>query len=148
MFEIWDTIKQDKYFTERYGFMEWDILKQFNRSPSFLLLLSFMNVLSPAISLLMPVVFIIFPFIILKIQSVPISFETYLEVLKNIAKHHFIGKTLMNMQSFSWDKIVYMLITLGLYGLQIYQNATACIRYYKTICRTFHSQYGELLAIV
>ncbi len=135
MFEIWDTIKQDKYFTERYGFMEWDMLKQFNRSPSFLLLLSFMNVLSPAISLLMPVVFIIFPFIILKIQSVPISFETYLEVLKNIAKHHFIGKTLMNMQSFSWDKIVYMLITLGLYGLQIYQNATACIRYYRNISK-------------
>ena len=135
MFEIWDDVKQDTSFHERYGFIEWEMLKQFNRSPPFLQLLSFMNVLSPAVSLLLPFVFILFPFLLLKIQGVPISFETYKEVLLNIAKHHFIGKTLANLQSFSWDKIVYFIITMGLYGLQIYQNAMSCVRYYRNITK-------------
>jgi len=135
IFEIWDCVKQDTTFTERYGYMDWDILKDLNRSPPFLLLLSFMNVLSPAISLLLPFIFLLFPFLLLKMQGVPISFETYKEVLMNIAKHHFIGKTLMSLQSFSWDKVVYLLVTLGLYGLQIYQNANACVRYYRNITK-------------
>ena len=135
MFEIWDDVKQDTSFHERYGYIEWEMLKQVNRSPPFLQLLSFMNVLSPAVSLLLPFVFILFPFLLLKIQGVPISFETYKEVLMNIAKHHFIGKTLANLQSFSWDKIVYLIITMGLYGLQIYQNAMSCVRYYRNITK-------------
>lgn len=135
IFEIWDCIKQDTSFTERYGYMDWDMLKQLNRTPPFLLLLSFINVLSPAISLLLPFIFLLFPFLLLKMQGVPISFETYKEVLINIAKHHFIGKTLMSLQSFSWDKVVYLLVTLGLYGLQIYQNANACVRYYRNITK-------------
>jgi hypothetical protein len=120
MFEIWDDVKQDTSFHERYGYIEWELLKQFNRSPPFLQLLF---------------VFILFPFLLLKIQGVPISFETYKEVLMNIAKHHFIGKTLANLQSFSWDKIVYLIITMGLYGLQIYQNAMSCVRYYRNITK-------------
>lgn len=134
MFEIWDSIKQDASFTERYGYIEWDMLKQFNRSPQFLQVLSVMNIMSPAISLLLPFVFIIFPFILLKIQGIPISFNSYIEILKNLAKHHFIGK-MLNIQSFSWDKIAYLLVTLGLYGMQIYQNATSCIRYYRNISK-------------
>lgn len=134
MFEMWDSIKQDASFTERYGYLEWDMLKQFNRSPQFLQLLSVMNIMSPAISLMLPFVFIIFPFILLKIQGIPISFTSYIEILKSLAKHHFIGK-MLNIQSFSWDKIAYLLITLGLYGLQIYQNATSCIRYYRNMSK-------------
>jgi hypothetical protein len=135
MFEIWDTIKQDKSFSDRYGYLDWDMLKPFNRSPQFLLILSFINVLSPAISLILPFILMIVPFVLLKIQRVPISFETYLDVLKNIAKHHFLGKTLLNMQSFSWDKLVYLFITIGLYCVQIYQNANSCIRYYRNISK-------------
>ena len=134
MFEIWDSIKQDASFTDRYGYIEWDMLKYVNRSPQFLQILSVMNIMSPVISLLLPFVFIIFPFILLKIQGIPISFHSYIEVLKNLARHHFIGK-MLSMQSYSWDKIVYMLITIGLYGLQIYQNATSCIRYYRNISK-------------
>lgn len=134
MFEIWDSIKQDESFIDRYGYLEWNMLKQFNRSPQFLQVLSLMNIVSPVISLLLPFVFIIFPFILLKIQGIPISFHSYIEILKNLAKHHFIGKVL-NIQSFSWDKIAYLFMTIGLYGIQIYQNAMSCIRYYRNISK-------------
>ena len=81
MFEIWDSLKQDASFTERYGYLEWDMLKQFNRSPQFLQVLSVMNIMSPAISLMLPFIFILVPFILLKIQGIPISFNSYIEIL-------------------------------------------------------------------
>jgi hypothetical protein len=57
----------------------------------------------------------------------------YLEVLKSIAKNHFIGKALTSMSSFSWDKLAYLFLTAGLYFLQIYQNVLACYRFYRNM---------------
>jgi len=131
--DIWDTVKQDKTFLERYSYIDWDIIKQFNHSSSFLQFMSVINISSPLISIIIPFVFLLFPFILLKIQRIPISFTTYVDMLKNLAKHHFIGKTIATMQSFSWDKIAYLLITAGLYSLQIYQNINSCFRYYNNI---------------
>jgi hypothetical protein len=88
---------------------------------------------APIMSFIIPIILFIFPFIILKIQKVPISFQMYIQVLKDIAKHHFIGKTLSSLQTLSWDKIVYMMITLGLYVLQIYQNINLCCRFYNNV---------------
>lgn len=131
--EIWDTVKQDKTFLERYSYIDWNIIKHLNHSSSFLQFMSVINISSPLISIIIPFIFLLFPFILLKIQRIPISFTTYIDMLKNLAKHHFIGKTIATMQSFSWDKIFYILFTAGLYGLQIYQNVNSCIRYYNNI---------------
>jgi hypothetical protein len=90
-----------------------------------------MNTLSPAISLFIPIFFLIFPFIILKIQGIPITFEIYFMVLKDLARNLFIGKALMTMGSLSWDKVVYLIVTFGLYLMQIYQNINLCKNFYK-----------------
>jgi hypothetical protein len=131
--EMWRDLKEDKFFLEKYGFMEWSILEHFNENASFLQCLSFVNVISPLISLLLPLIFIILPFIILKIQQIPINFTVYLDVLRSIARNHFIGKALMNMSSFSWDKVAYLLMTASLYFLQIYQNVSICYRFYRNM---------------
>ena len=133
IFEIWDTVKQDPNFLERYSYIDWEMIKQFNHSSSFLQLMSVINISSPLLSLIIPFIFLLFPFVLLKIQKIPISFTSYVDILKNLAKHHFIGKTISTIQTFSWDKIVYVLITFGLYLLQIYQNINSCIRYYNNI---------------
>jgi hypothetical protein len=73
------------------------------------------------------------PFIILKIQKIPINFAMYLEILKSIAKNHFIGKTLLNLNNLTLEKVIYLGITVAFYLLQIYQNVMACIRYYHNI---------------
>jgi len=130
---IWNDVKTDDDFLDKYRYMEWSMLKHLNESSSFLQCLSFINIISPLISLAIPIIFLFFPFIILKIQGIPITFSKYLEVLKDIAKHHFIGKTLLNMTTLSWDKVVYIMVTMGLYVLQIYQNIIACNRYYNNI---------------
>ena len=73
--------------------------------------------------------------IILKIQKIPITFTVYIDTLKSIAKNHFIGKTLLNLQSLSWDKIIYLFMTFGLYIMQIYQNINSCFRFYRNISK-------------
>jgi hypothetical protein len=130
---VWDLTKNDDGFLEHYNYIEWDFLKYLNYSPSFLQCISFMNVVSPIVSLCIPVLFVIVPFVLLKIQQIPISFASYIEVLKEVAKHHFIGKTIASLQNISWEKIVYIIATFAIYVLQIYQNVTSCTRFYKNI---------------
>jgi hypothetical protein len=130
---IWKSIKMDDYFVEKHNFMDWEMLKHLNHSKSFLQTLSFVHVLSPVISFILPVLFLIFPFIILKIQGVPISVNVYMDSLKNVAKSHFIGKAITNMETISWDKIVYILFMFGMYIFQIYQNVVLCKRFYKNV---------------
>ena len=130
---IWKEIKEEEYFLEKYCYVEWDILKPLNHSSSFLQILSVGNLMSPVMSFIIPILFLVFPFIILKLRGIPITFEIYLEVLRDVAKNHFIGKTLMNMTSVSPDKIIYLLLTVALYFWQMYQNVVLCKRFYSNL---------------
>ena len=133
--EIWKDTKEDSSFLEKYCYLEWDIVKHLNKSSHFLQSLSIINMTSPILSFIIPILFLIFPFIILKIQRVPITFTLYVQVLKDIAKNHFIGKAISSIQKLSWDKIIYILITIALYFLQIYQNINLCYRFYRNVRR-------------
>ena len=130
---IWKSIKMDEYFLEKYNFIEWEMLKHFNDSPTFLQALSVAHVLSPIVSFALPILFLIFPFILLKLQGVPITIDIYIKTLQNVAKNHFIGKAITSFQSLSWDKIVYILFMFGMYIFQIYQNVLLCKRFYANI---------------
>ena len=128
---IWKSLKEDDNFLDKYCYMEWEILEYLNHSSPFLQTLSVINLLSPLTSLIVPIILLIFPFILLKIQSIPITFDKYVDVLKTLAKNHFIGKSLLSMKGVSFQNFGYVFITLGLYLLQIYQNFMSCIRFYK-----------------
>ena len=132
---IWKDTKEDVNFLEKYSYMDWDMLEYLNHSPQFLQILSIANITSPLMSLIVPILFLIFPFLILKIQKIPITFTVYIDTLKSVAKNHFIGKTLLNLQSLSWDKIIYLFMTFGLYIMQIYQNINSCFRFYRNIAK-------------
>ena len=133
--DVWASIKEDSNFLERYSFMEFEFLKHFNESTSFLQILSFINIVSPIATFLIPIIFLILPFLLLKMQGIPIDFEKYTEVLKEIAKHHMIGKTIKSMENVSINSVVYLFITIALYFLQIYQNIVSLLRFYKNICK-------------
>ena len=133
MMTIWKDTKEDKNFLEKYSYMDWKMLDYLNKSPQFLQILSIANITSPLMSLLVPILFLILPFVILKIQGIPISMNIYIDTLKGIAKNHFIGKTLLNLQTISWDKIIYVSATFCLYLMQIYQNVNSCFRFYRNV---------------
>jgi hypothetical protein len=133
--EIWDSLKKDEGFLERYSYMEWECLYFLNTTPAFLQAISMANMISPVLSLLFPVLFLIMPFILLKIQGIPIDVSTYLDVLKDIAKHHFIGKSISSIEKLDVQNVVYLVFTTGLYLYQIYQNSIMCMRFYRNIER-------------
>jgi hypothetical protein len=135
---IWKNVKDDPHFIEKYHYLDWSALNHLNESSVFLQGLSIIHLISPVISFILPILFLIFPFILLKIQGVSISVSAYIQTLKHIAKNHFIGKAILTMNSFSWDKLAYGLFIFGLYVFQIYQNVILCKRFYTNIRRVNH----------
>lgn len=130
--EIWDAVKNDSSFMDRYSFIDWEMLKYLNESSNFLQIMSLLQILSPLFSLMLPFLFLFFPFLILRIQNIPISFGSYLEMLKMIAGNHVIGKALIGLEGgLDVEKIAYLLMMVGFYGFQIYQNVNSCRRFYK-----------------
>ena len=133
--EIWRDTKDDSSFLERYSYMELEMFKSLNKMPSFLQAISVVNMGSPILSFLIPFMLFIITFFILKIQGIPISFSMYISVLKEVSKNHFIGKMLSNAENMSLQNALYIIILIGLYAYQIYQNYISCMRFYKNISR-------------
>lgn len=133
MEEIWKVLKYDDNFLEKYSYIDWEMFKYLNKTQSFMQVLTFINILSPVLSLFIPIMLLVFPFLLLKIQQIPISFYTYLETLKTIAKDHFIGKTLFSLEALTVDKMIYLFFTTSMYFFQIYQNINICLRFQKNI---------------
>jgi hypothetical protein len=129
---VWKEVKENSYFLDKHSYMQWSVFENLNRSSSFLQIYSFFNIISPIFALFIPVFFLVFPFLILKLRGVPILFNEYLEVLRDIAKHHFIGK-MLNIRSFSIENLAYILLMAGMYVMQTYQNVMSCIKYYNAI---------------
>jgi len=133
MTEIWNAIKNDDKFLEHYSYLEWDILKVFNTNSNFLQSITIANMISPVMCFLLPLIFLIFPFIILKIKGIPIDIVTYIEVLTDIARKHFIGQIIVNCKSMNMQNMVYVIAMCGLYFYQIYQNYVVCVHFYERI---------------
>lgn len=136
LMELWEDVKgPNTYFLEKYGYVEWSMISSLNHSSKFLQILSVANMMSPAISLVIPFLFLIFPFLILKLRGIPITFDVYVDVLKDIAKHHFIGKALTNLSSLTFDKLLYVIMAACFYCYQMYQNVISCIRFYNNVTK-------------
>jgi len=129
--EIWYDVKNDPSFMEKYGYLEWSILDKFNHSTTVLQAISLINIISPILSFFIPVFIIIFPFFLLKIKNIPITMKEYGDCLVDIAKNHFIGKAVLCCKTWSMQSLFYVLGSLGLYLLQMYQNTMQCIRFYR-----------------
>lgn len=120
-------------FHDRYGYIDFQQIRFINKMSTFMGYWTIMNLISPIFSIILPFLFIVAPFVILRIQSVPITFSTYIDMLKNLAKSHAIGKTLTSFENFSINNFIYLVFTVGMYGLQMYQNCKHCVRFYNNI---------------
>ena len=130
---IWNSIQNDKHFKDKFGYIDVGLLEPLNSSSFFLQILSLQNLASPVISLLTPLIILIIPFFLLKIQKMPVSFSSYVSSLKRIAQYHPIGKVFENFSSIPWDKRIYMFVSIAFYFIQIYQNVVSCHRFYKNM---------------
>lgn len=130
--DVWEETKENSFFLEKYCYMDWKLFKQMNNSSFFLQILSFINLSSPVFSLILPLLFLILPFIIIKLQGISITISKYMETLKQVSQHHFIGK-IFNLRNMDFNSLMYFLVSMFLYGMQIYQNVNLCMRFYNNI---------------
>jgi len=133
MSAVWKDLYDSSEFYDRYGYIDFKPVHSLNRMSGFLGCWTIVNLLSPLLSLFLPLIFLVAPFVLLKIQGVPIDFGAYITVLKSVAKNHAVGKLLTSFDDFSINNLIYVVFTLALYGLQMYQNTKACMRFYKNI---------------
>ena len=136
LLESWDEIGNGigtDEFIDKYHYVSPTPLRKLNKSPTVLQAVNLYVMASPVMALLLPIISLIFPFLILRMRGVVINASTYSSILSGIISRHPVGQVFYNMGSVSWDKVVYLLFTVGMYFVQIYQNVKSCIRYYHNI---------------
>ena len=142
--DIWNELKIDVGFKERYYFVEWDMLEFLNRSEWFLQFMSIYNLLSPIISLLIPIIILIIPFFIIKMKGLQITINEYIDVLKIVANQNAIGKLfVVNFNEITSQEKFYIFISAAFYLFSIYQNFMVCVRFNNNM-KTIHNHFNEI----
>ena len=127
---VWNNIKSNTEFKEKYHYITWSMFNFLNTSDIFLQWLTIANMSSPFISLIMPIIMMIIPLIFLKLRGVNISINQYVNILKCIPQSNNI-MTLCSSGNIH-DKI-YPCVSIGFYIFSFYQNIMLSINSYKNI---------------
>lgn len=142
--DIWNELKIDAGFKERYYFIEWEILEFLNRSEWFLQFMSIYNLMSPIISLLVPIIILIIPFFVIKLKGLQITINEYIDVLKLVANQNAIGKLfVVNFNEINAQEKFYIFISAAFYLFSIYQNFMVCVRFNNNM-KNIHSHFSEI----
>ena len=130
-FQLWNEIKNDKNFIDRYYYVDIDYFKFLNKSSFFLQLLSIYNLMSPVLTLLIPIFLLIVPFFMLKFMGLKIDVTSYFTVLKKVFSSHALGNLLNLTGDIPIEKKIYALVSIGFYIFSIYQNVLICYRFFN-----------------
>ena len=141
--EIWNEIKCETDFKEKYYYIDWPMLEFLNKSEHFLQFMSMYNLASPIISLLIPVFILIVPFFIIKFKGLDLTVNEYIEVLKVLAQSHAIGKLFTQFNDVSLNEKIYLLISAAFYFFSIYQNVTVCLKFHNNMIK-IHKHFDEI----
>jgi len=142
--DIWNELKIDAGFKERYYFVEWEMLEFLNRSEWFLQFMSIYNLLSPVLSLLVPIIILIIPFFIIKMKGLQITISEYIGVLKIVASQNAIGKLfVVNFGDITPQEKFYIFISAAFYLFSIYQNFMVCVRFNNNM-KIIHNHFNEI----
>lgn len=133
--KLWDDIKNDTGFKEKYYYIDWPMWEFLNKSEAFLQCMSIYNMASPVISLLLPVLMLIVPFFIIQIKGLHLTVEEYIEVLKIIVSQHALGKLFSEFHEVSLNQKFYLFISAAFYVFSIYQNILLCIRFHSNMTK-------------
>ena len=135
---VWQEIKTETGFAEKYSYIEWEKLHFLNHNSKFLQCLSIYNMAAPLFSLMMPIFFLILPLLIIKLRGLPMSIQQYIELLKIVFKKHQLGQ-IFDLSKASFEKIIYVVGSGVFYVIQIYQNIMSCRKFYHNMTK-IHDQ--------
>lgn len=142
--EMWNEIKIEHGFKEKYYYVDWEILEFLNKSNLFLQVISIYNLFSPIFSLLIPIIILIIPFFIIKMRGLKLTISEYLDILKIVAQQNALGKMFtVNFSEIQIQERMYVVISAALYLLSIYQNTMVCINFHKNMT-IIHNHFKEI----
>ena len=127
----YEEIKRENAFYEKYFYLDFDFIKELNKNPHIMTCTSIYNMMSPIVSLCTPILILILPFIIIKLQQNDFNFDTYTTILKTLVAKTSIGSLFMNYSNSTDTKKIYLIVSTILYCFSIYQNILNCIRFYS-----------------
>jgi len=141
--EIWDEIKSETDFKEKYYYVDWEMLEFLNKSEHFLQFMSLYNLASPVISLFVPIIILIIPFFVIRMKGLNLNVSEYIDVLKVIAQTHAIGKLFTKFSEVSANEKIYLLVSAAFYVFSIYQNVTVCVKFNNNMIK-IHKYFNEI----
>ena len=141
--EIWNDIKCDTGFKEKYYYIDWPMWEFLNKSEYFLQMMSIYNMASPIISLFVPIIILIVPFFIIRLKGLTLTINEYIDVLKIIASQHAIGRLFTSFNNVSVNEKLYLLFSAVFYLFSIYQNILTCIRFNSNMLK-IHNDLKEI----
>ena len=141
--KIWDEIKNDTGFKEKYHYIDWPYWEYLNKSEQFLEVMSIYNLAAPVMSLFIPVIILIIPFFIIKMKGLDITVAEYTDILHTIASNHAIGKLFTQFNSVPLDEKLYLLASALFYVFSIYQNILICIKFNQNMIK-IHEHLNEI----
>ena len=140
--DMWNEIKNDTGFKERYYYIDWPMWEFLNKSQPFLQFMSFYNMASPVISLFVPIIILIIPFFIIRLKGLTLTMQEYIDILKVVISQHAIGKLFTHFGSVSFQEKIYLVVSAGFYVFSIYQNILVCYRFNDNM-KKIHKYFDE-----
>lgn len=132
-FTLWKEIKAETGFCEKYLYIDWKFAKELNNNSHFLQLMGLYNIVSPILSLCLPIFVLIVPFIIIKLKNIQLGIKEYIDILKTLISNHSIYKIFTQFNDVNNGQKIYLLISAAFYLFSIYQNILVCIRFYSNM---------------
>jgi hypothetical protein len=138
---LWEDIKEDTGFCEKYLYIDWLFAKNLNNNSQFLQLMSLYNIASPILSLCLPIFVLIVPFFIIKLKGINLEIKEYTEILKTLISNHAIFKIFTQFHEIDNGKKMYLLLSSVFYLFSIYQNILVCVRFYSNMQKIHNSLF-------
>ena len=132
---IWDEIKGDNGFKEKYRYIEWPMWEFLNKDDRFLQLMCMYDMSAPVLSLISPIFILLIPFFVIKAKGIKLCWSEYTDVLKVVIGNHPLGKLFTNFSSVKMDQKMYLILGAAFYIFTIYQNILTCIKFYNNMKR-------------
>jgi hypothetical protein len=123
-------IRSNPSFCEKYEYITIDYFKHLNTNEHILQLISVYSLTSPVLSLLAPLIMLLVPFFILRVSGKSITISSYFTQLKKVFSGMPIGK-LLDINNVPLDQRGFILFSVILYFVQIYQNTITCYKFYR-----------------
>jgi len=127
--EVWNEIKNDNGFKQKYYYLDWSFCEFLNKSEQFLQFMSLYSLASPVLSFLIPVFILILPFFIVKMKGLNVTLSEYIEVLKVLAASHALGRIFTHFNNVPIDQKIYIAVSAIFYLISIYQNVVTCYKF-------------------